>query len=650
MYSIAYGEAEAGESVPRRNVIKKELVTNPAGCNTLYESFKRVSESCADKPCLGDRETLEVVKKDRIINGEAKPWTYYKRGPYTWNTFQEVYDMVSQFASGLRAIGINPKEKLAIYEETCFQWTIAEQACYSQSIIVLTVYANLGMEALSYALSSAKVEYVFASATLLSQLVKIKDKCHLTHVIYNGPLADEESANSLKQHGITLISYKEVFELGAKESYEATPPTPDDLACIMYTSGSTGLPKGVMMTHANMIAAVGGFGACFGVVDGDCYLNYLPLAHVLAMVVENAVLHYGAKMGFGNPKTLTEENMVDGCLGDLRELAPTAFAGVPLVYDRIKAGILKKVGKESFLKRTIFHIAIKIKMAAWKRGKSTPLLNKVVFDQFKTALGGNMRWMVSGGAPISATAHSFLTACFGVPLLQGYGLTESCGAGTVMQMDDHAQGTVGPPVPCVEIKLVDVEAMGYLTSNNPPQGEVWLRGPCITKGYYLNDEKTAEVYTSDGWFKTGDVGTWNPDGTLSIVDRVKNLVKNPYGEYIALEKLEAIYKNSNYVLNACVYASSDVPRIIAIVQPQPTALEGREADITKDKAFAEEIKKDLIAVGLKNGLKKFELVTDVLVVAEDWSPLNSMLTAAMKLNRRTIYTKYSARTESLLKN
>merc|ERR1711964_549984 len=146
------------------------------------------------------------------------------------------------------------------------------------------------------------------------------------------------------------------------------------------------------------------------------------------------------------------------------------------------------------------------------------------------------------------------------------------------------------------------------------------------------------------------MGTWNPDGTMGIVDRVKNLVKNPYGEYIALEKLEAIYKNSNYVLNACVYASAEVPRVIAIVQPQPNATEGRAEDITKDKQFAADIKKDLVSVGQKNGLKRFGLVTDIIVVDEEWSPLNNMLTAAMKLNRRTIYKQYNSRIEGVLKN
>jgi long-chain acyl-CoA synthetase len=180
--------------------------------------------------------------------------------------------------------------------------------------------------------------------------------------------------------------------------------------------------------------------------------------------------------------------MVPGCLGDMRELAPTAMAGVPLVFDRIRAGIIKKIQKESTLKQIIFKVALSIKQWAYVRGRATPLLDKVVFNQFKTGLGGNMRFMVSGGAPLSRSCHLFLQACFGVPLLQGYGLTETCGAGNVMMMDDRTQGTVGPPVPCVEVKLIDAPEMGYFAKNNT--GEVWIRGPAITRGYFLNDELT----------------------------------------------------------------------------------------------------------------------------------------------------------------
>jgi len=650
-YSFEIGEATPGETIPRRNCISRELIAKPAGCSTLYESFKQVSEDFPHRDCFGIRDIIGTQTKTTVVGGVNRDWVYFEKSPYKWTNYKDSFDRCSQFASGLRAIGIQPGSRLCIYEETRLEWTIAEQACYMQSITVLTVYANLGLEALVYALSQAKVTYILTNGNLLSQLAQVVKTCPtIKHVIFTDK-ANQQAATAMQDLGITLYSFAEIEKLGSQNPVPHTPPKPEDLACIMYTSGSTGIPKGVMITHGNMISAVGGFGACFSVVDGDTYLNYLPLAHVLAMVVENAVIRYGARMGFGNTKTLTEENMVPGCLGDMRCLAPTAMAGVPLVFDRIKAGIIKKIQQESKLKQIIFQVALVIKKWAFVRGRPTPLLNKVVFDQFKTGLGGKMRFMVSGGAPLSQSCQLFLEACFSVPILQGYGLTETCGAGNVMMMEDRSQGTVGPPVPCVEIKLVDAPEMGYLSKNNC--GEVWIRGPAITQGYFLNDELTHQVFTADGWFKTGDIGRWNSNGTLSIVDRIKNLVKGPGGEYIALEKLESVFKNSKYVVNNCVYADKEYPIVISIVQPQPAVIaEYLKANPNgkpgKDNNFLQAIIADLNAAGAKEGLKSFEKVTHVILALEEWTPDNNMLTAAMKLNRKQIYDGFQKQIKAIL--
>jgi len=266
--------------------------------------------------------------------------------------------------------------------------------------------------------------------------------------------------------------------------------------------------------------------------------------------------------------------------------------------------------------------------------------------------------MVSGGAPLSAETQEFLTVAFGVPILQGYGLTETCGAGSAMRQDDFTLGSVGGPVPSCEIKLVDAGELGYKTSNNPPQGEVWIRGPNVSTGYFKMPEKTAEDF-KDGWFHTGDVGEWKKDGSLRIIDRVKNLVKTPHGEYIALEKLESIYKNSKYVSACCVCVDPDRLGIIAVVDPPHDALaswaKSSGADphdieeLCKNEKLIKEVLDDMNANGKRGKLKPFELLAGVLLHPEPFTAENSFMTAAMKLNRNQVKKELKKEIEEVFK-
>eukprot|EP01104_Vermistella_antarctica_P013391 TRINITY_DN4039_c0_g1_i1.p1 TRINITY_DN4039_c0_g1~~TRINITY_DN4039_c0_g1_i1.p1 ORF type:complete len:751 (-),score=233.67 TRINITY_DN4039_c0_g1_i1:84-2207(-) len=664
LYSYETGKRKDGEGLPRRNARSpdKLLASAHPDITTLYNNFQRTRKMYPNDKCLGSRSVVNIVKEKKEVRGEMKEWQYFTLGPYAWLSYEEVGQRIDHIAAGLRQIGlVSGVTKVAIGHETQLEWTLTAQACFASNATVVTVYANLGQENRVYALNQTECEIIQVGAAGLRVVLNAVDKCPgLKTVIYVDELLakDRGILDEFKEKNIAVYSLDEVEELGVKNPAPHTPPTPDDIAVIMYTSGSTGNPKGVMIAHSNMVAAMGGAQSGLTIHKDDVYLNYLPLAHVLALVVENACLGIGVCLGYGNPRTLVDTS-VRKCLGDLRELSPTMMCGVPTVWNRVRQGALAKVGKSSPIVQFLFNTAYKAKAAALKSGGDTPFWNRLVFNKFKAQLGGRVRIVLSGGAPLSDEVSEFLSVCFSCPILQGYGLTETCGGGTVQELDDFDNGRVGPPITSTEIKLVDCPEMGYLSTNKPrPQGEVWLGGYNITKGYYKNPEKTAEEFHDEGdkknwWFSTGDIGEWDEQGVLRIIDRIKNLIKPPHGEYIALEKLEAVFKNSRFVENVLVYADSFHDHCVAIVQPNEVRLldwakaEGHKNQndfglLCDDPAICKLVLEDLNQVGKACGLKSFELLRKCLLVSEEWCPENGYLTAAMKLARPKLNKDFKA--------
>jgi len=401
-------------------------------------------------------------------------------------------------------------------------------------------------------------------------------------------------------------------------------------------------------------------GSCYKMTDDEVYISFLPLAHVLALTAEGTMIFNGVTIGYGSARSLTD-SMVRNCKGDLTELKPTLMAGVPTVFDRVKKGAREKIDKSGGLTKSLFNFAYNLKKKAIANNEDTPFWNSIIFNKFREQLGGRMRMMLSGGAPLSHDTHEFLRVCFGCFVVQGYGLTETCGGGTLQNVMDPGYCRIGAPLPGMHIKLVDVEEMGYLSSNNPPKGEVWLNGPNVAmRGYYKNPKKSAEDFVEGDWFRTGDVGSWTPDGALEIIDRVKNLVKLSHGEYIALENLESKFKASAYIDLICVYADSSEPFPVALVVPVRTKLiEWAEANKIEDahnfeglcqnKKAKDLILADLLTIGKAQKMKSFELPKDILLCPEEWTPQNGLLTAAMKLKRQPITEAFKKEISELYK-
>jgi long-chain acyl-CoA synthetase len=562
-----------GHGIPRRSWRSLEMVESLApNISTLYELFNESVKKYRELPCFGQRKVRRVIEEEKEVNGEKKKWQYFELTPYNWYTYREVQSRVIDVGAGLRELGLEPHSNLAIFLDTCLEWTVTTLACAAYNITLHTVYANLGKEALTFALKQGDITHLVVDASNLRMIIDVLPSVPtLKCVIYTDKV--DEKNQKLKENlaqKIRLVSFLEVETLGRDHPHPPTPPTPTDPLVIMYTSGSTGAPKGVTISHRNVVSVVAA--AHFvTLTPKDVYVSFLPMAHILAYVVQMVALYNGVRTGYGTPRTLTDDS-VRNCQGDLRELRPTIMCSVPAIFHRIKNGAEGQLKRHGVLSRRLFRFAFNLKALCMKYGLSTFIFDYTIFRPFVQRLGGRMRLILTGGAPISSDVHDWMRVCFSVPIVQGYGLTETTGGSAVQEIEDMQLNRVGPPIPCCEIKLVDVPHKNYFTTDRPhPRGEIWIRGPSVTVGYYKNDSLTKSSLIN-GWFRTGDIGQWNADGTLSVIDREKNLIKPQHGEYISVEALEAVYRNTPGIENLLIYVDGAHNDCVAIVVPNPNEL------------------------------------------------------------------------------
>ena len=337
-------------------------------------------------------------------------------------------------------------------------------------------------------------------------------------------------------------------------------------------------------------------------------------------------------MGYGNPKTLSDTS-VKNCKGDIREFKPTVLVGVPAVWESVKKGIVAKVNSGSAIVRNLFWTALWAKNNLLHYGlPGAGLLDAVVFKKVKDATGGRLRICMNGGGPIAKDTQRFISMAI-TPMINGYGLTETTAMGALMDPMEWTDETLGDIPGSVEIKLVDFPDAGYYATNKPnPQGEIWIRGVSVMEGYWKDEKQTAEALSPDGWFKTGDIGEWDANGHLKIIDRKKNLVKTLNGEYIALEKLESVYRAATVVANICVYADEQKTKPVAIIVPAEPALKklaeriGVEGsgieDLAHNKKVQDAVLKELQQAGRQGGLSGIEIIEGAVVADEEWTPQN----------------------------
>ncbi|KAI8824958.1 uncharacterized protein EV422DRAFT_564316 [Fimicolochytrium jonesii] len=633
----------SGETKPRRNLLwaDKPLLALPQEASTLVDAFQRGVKISGPSPYLGHRV---------VTNGVA--------GPYVWQTYNEVNKRVKNLGSGFANRGLTVDSSVGLFSINRAEWIIAEQAAFLNSCITVPLYDTLGAEAIEFISTQTKIPLVVATKDKVAILLKIKEKLpSLKHIVVMDG-ADEALINSGKEKDVEIIGILELEREGEEKPLTGTLPTKDSIATICYTSGTTGQPKGAIITHGNLLSFCGGCEAlngtphAIGYNKDDSYMSYLPLAHVFERMVFVCLTYEGARLGFFQGDTLK-------LLDDVMELKPTMFASVPRLYNRIYDKVFNGVKQKGGLAATLFNKAYAAKKANLASGTVKHFLwDKIVFGKVRARLGGRVRLILTGAAPLSADVMDFLRICFSATVLQGYGATETSGASTSTDLLDVTSGHIGGPSPICEVKLVDVESMGYTVKDQPfPRGEILIRGNNIFKGYYQSQEKTDEVLTSDGWYRTGDVGQFDPKGRLQIIDRAKNIFKLAQGEYIAPEKIEMVYLKHEAVAQAFVYGDSLQAVVVAVIVPDEDTLKHWvEAKGLPVKPFAElcqddDVRKalleDLTKYGRAEGLKGFELVKDIYLETTPFSPENGLHTPTFKLKRHEAQAKYRSQIDAM---
>ncbi|XP_059681629.1 long-chain-fatty-acid--CoA ligase 6 isoform X6 [Gavia stellata] len=604
----------------RRSVIgdSPQLLTHYYDdARTMYEVFRRGFSISENGPCLGFRKPKQ---------------------PYQWLSYKEVAERAEALGSGLLQQGCKPSTKqfIGVFAQNRPEWIISELACYTYSMVVVPLYDTLGPGAIRYIVNTADISTVICDkpekARILLDHVERRETPGLSSIILMDPF-EKELTERGSRCGVRIQTMQEVEDCGRESRHVPVPPRPEDLSIVCFTSGTTGNPKGAMLTHGNVVADFSGFLKVTEKVifprQDDVLISFLPLAHMFERVIQSVVYCHGGRIGFfqGDIRLLSD---------DMKALRPTIFPVVPRLLNRMYDKIFSQA--DTSLKRWILEFAARRKKAEVRNGiiRNDSLWDKLFFNKIQASLGGCVRMIVTGAAPASPTVLGFLRAALGCQVYEGYGQTECTAGCTFTTPGDWTSGHVGAPLPCNLIRLKDVEELNYFASKG--EGEICVKGPNVFKGYLKDEEKTAEALDQEGWLHTGDIGKWLP------------------GEYIAPEKIENIYIRSDPVAQIYVHGDSLQAFLVGIVVPDSEVMpgwakkrgfDGTYAELCKNKELQQAIMEDMVRLGKESGLHSFEQVKAIYIHSDMFSVQNGLLTPTLKAKRPELRDYFKKQIEEL---
>ncbi|HKW42051.1 MAG TPA: long-chain fatty acid--CoA ligase [Gemmatimonadales bacterium] len=581
--------------------------------------------------------TLTELLFDAVDRYGGHPAAFRHKVDGAWRdvTHRAAATRVQALSLGLRELGLAAGDKVSILAETRLEWALADYACLCARATDVPIYPTLPAAQVEYILRDSGAAAVFCSTA--EQVGKIRavraNLPSLRHVIvFDGAAGGD---------GVVTLAELEARGQAAAAKYprfkqDALSVKPGDLATLIYTSGTTGEPKGVMLTHDNICSNVRDSVQTLRVSEHDNCLALLPLSHILERMVEYYFLHVGV--------TINYAESIEAFAQNLLEVRPTIVVAVPRVYEKVYARVLENALTGGAVKRTIFQWAKRVgeRWTAHRLGGigiplglrlSHAIADRLVFAKLRARTGGRIKLFVSGSAPLSAEIARFFFSAR-LPVIEGYGLTETSPVLTLNPLERPRFGTVGKPIPGVQIKLAS-------------DHEILAKGPNIMRGYYNKPAETREAIDADGWFHTGDVGELDGDGYLKITDRKKDLIKTAGGKFVAPQPIENMVRMNKFVANAVVLGDQrKFPIILVVPNFDELRRWAKERNLTavspSELTALPDVKAKMereVMGGLRD-LAKFEMPKKVLLIERDFTIESGELTPSLKVKRRQVEKNY----------
>ncbi|XP_055355753.1 long-chain-fatty-acid--CoA ligase 1-like [Paramacrobiotus metropolitanus] len=522
------------------------------------------------------------------------------------------------------------------------EWTLAEYGCLAYGLVTAPLFDSLGYEACAQLIEFCGIEVVVCDGDdHVDALLGHGQLPKTLRTIITVDQLPVERVIDLDNHGVKFFTMDDVEKLGRSNPVPVCPSEPDQLATLLFTSGTTGMAKAVMITHRQFVLFLKSMTQSMlpaKMTPEDSTLGFLPLAHIAERFIEKLIHVHGGKVGYisgdiRNPKVL---------YADAKEVQPTYFFFVPRIMTRIHNEIQADLNRNIF-KRIAAALGILCKTVEMQWGifRNDSFWDRWLFHKYQAMLGGKVRISQTGSAPTDGKVLNFMRAAFGCYVAENYGQTESCGPFTGTVYGDLAADQVGIPFPDTEIKLVDVPKMGYRAADG--KGELCARADFLMKGYFKMEDKTAKTIDQDGWLHTGDIGMWLPDGNLRIFDRKKHVFKLSQGEYLAPERLEGAFSRSDLISNIFIDGDSKYPYCVALIYPKYDAMKAGKIK-SENKQATEAVKKQLIdeltRIGHDRHMKSYEIPKKIHILDEGFSMENGCLTPSNKTKREHIRTKF----------